>query len=101
VNLISLYLPLRDNSGNALDADLFKAVEQELSERFGGVTAHMQAPASGLWRQGNVTHADDIVIFDVMVDNVDQSWWTGYRHRLEKAFRQKTVLILCHKVDVL
>ena len=101
MNLIRLYLPLRDNSGNALDPALFKAVEQELSGRFGGVTAHMEAPASGLWRDGNVTHEDDIVIFEVMVDSVDTGWWSGYRRQLEDQFRQKKVLVLSQTVEIL
>ena len=48
--LMRFYLPLRDNAGEAFPPRMFREVEDELSRRFGGVTAHLEAPASGLWR---------------------------------------------------
>jgi hypothetical protein len=101
MNVVKLYLPLRDNSGNAFDARMFKDIEQELSQRFGGVTAHMQAPANGLWREGDTTHADEIVIFEVILKTADRTWWTQYRERLEVQFRQKSVMVFLQEIEVL
>lgn len=99
MHLINLYLPLRDNQGRKFPAAMFDAIEQELSHRFGGVTAHKAAPASGLWKQGGQTHEDDIVILDVLVENPDRAWWTTYREKLEKEFRQEAILLLMQKVE--
>lgn len=79
---------------------MFRAVEAELSRRFGGVTAHLQSPASGLWRDGGEIHSDDVVIFEVLVRDDDQGWWTAYRSRLAASFRQKSVLIMLQPVEV-
>ena len=101
MHVIKLYLPLRDNSGHAFEARMFKDVEKELSERFGGVTAHTQAPANGLWREGDTTHADEIVIFEVILKSADRAWWTQYRERLERLFRQKSVMVFLQDIEVL
>lgn len=101
LNVIRLYLPLRDNSGAAFDAKMFKDVEKLLSERFGGVTAHMQAPANGLWREGETTHADEIVIFEVILKSADRAWWQAYRKELEAQFRQKSVMVFLQEIEVL
>lgn len=100
MRLARLYLPLQDNAGNPFAAHMFGAVEDELSARFGGVTAHLQSPASGLWRDGGEVHADDVVIFEVLVRDWDRGWWTAYRDRLARMFRQKSILILLQQVEM-
>ena len=69
--------------------------------RFGGITAHVQAPAKGLWRDGSKTHKDDLVIFEVMLRKVDRKWWSHYRHLLQKRFRQKELLVRVQEVKVI
>jgi len=100
MRLARFYLPLQDNAGNPFSAQMFRAVEGELSARFGGVTAHLQSPASGIWRDGGEVHADDVVIFEVLAGDGDSDWWTAYRERLARQFRQKSILILLQQVDV-
>lgn len=101
MHLARFYLPLRDNSGAAFPSLMFRVVEAELSRRFGGVTAHLQSPASGLWRDGGTTHADDVVIFEVILDEVDRAWWTSYREKLERDFRQKRILLVLLPAEVM
>lgn len=79
---------------------MFRAVVAELSSRFGGVTAHLQSPASGLWRDGGELHADDVVIFEVLSEAEDRDWWIAFRERLARDFRQKSVLLLLQPVEV-
>lgn len=100
MRLVRFYLPLQDNTGKPFPATMFRNVEAELSSRFGGVTAHLQSPASGLWQHGGELHADDVVIFEVLSDKDDRDWWTAYRARLAKDFRQKSVLMLLQPVEV-
>lgn len=99
--LARFYLPLRDNEGEPFPSLMFRVVEAELSRRFGGVTAHLESPASGLWREKGTTHVDEVVIFEVIVEEMDRSWWTSYRERLERDFRQKRILLMLQPVEVM
>ena len=92
--IVEIFLPLHDNAGAAFAQDLFGAVRTELAHRFGGVTAFMRSPAVGIWKdEDGVARRDDIVVFEVMTDNLDQSWWSAYRAQLERTFKQEEVLI--------
>jgi hypothetical protein len=95
------YLPLCDNAGEAFPPRMFRIVEAELFRRFGGVTAHLQAPASGLWREQGKTHVDEVVIFEVILDKADRAWWSSYRERLEHDFRQKRILLVLVPLEVI
>ena len=102
MHLIHILLPLNDNRGKALPRKLFRAVAGELTERFGGLTAHTRAPAEGLWKEGASAPAkDEIVIYEVMAEVLDEAWWGKYRRRLEKRFRQEQVVVRAHEVRVL
>ena len=101
MHLVRFYIPLRDNTGEAFPAQMLADVSAELSGRFGGVTAHLLSPASGLWRDGGDMHADDVVIFEVFTQKVDRGWWTAYRERLAQDFRQKSILMLLQPVEVI
>jgi hypothetical protein len=69
-------------------------LRSELTERFGGVTAHTRAPARGLWKgDSGSTSRDDIVIFEVMTEGLDREWWTRFRRQLESRFRQESVIV--------
>jgi hypothetical protein len=100
MRLVRFYLPLHDNDGETFPATMFRAIEAELSGRFGGVTAHLLSPASGLWRHGGEMHADDVVIFEVLSAETERDWWASYRDRLARDFRQKSILMLLQPVEV-
>ena len=36
---------------------------------------------------------DDIAIFEVMTETVDQDWWRAYREVLEKRFAQEEIVV--------
>jgi hypothetical protein len=101
--LIELLLPLYDNSGHPIDRVHHRAVAAELTERFGGLTAHTRAPAAGLWKPSGTenTTRDDIVIYEVMAEQVDARWWKAYRSQLETRFQQEHVVIRAITVDLL
>jgi hypothetical protein len=101
MKLIQIFLPLFDNAGRPLPKALFSRERDRLVDRFGGLTAHIQAPAKGLWRTGQRVKRDDLVIFEVMIRRVDRKWWMDYRHRLEKRFKQKALLVRVQDVKVL
>ena len=103
MHLIEVLLPLYDNEGQPLDRTLFSQVAGELTERFGGLTAHTRAPAAGLWKPDPTDTAtrDDIVIYEVMTETVDAARWTNYRRKLEARFKQEQVVIRSLRVDLL
>ncbi|HEX2206113.1 MAG TPA: hypothetical protein VHG93_00405 [Longimicrobium sp.] len=102
MHVIEILLPLRDNEGTPFPRAALDRVRHELTERFGGVTAHLRAPAAGAWKddEGGVAR-DDVVIVEVMAHDVDRAWWSGYRRELESRFRQEEILIratLCERL---
>lgn len=92
--LVQILLPLYDNEGHPIGRDAFTAVHAELTDRFGGVTAYVRAPAQGLWQEEDGKLArDDVVIHEVMVEALDHGWWAAYRERLRRAFRQEELVV--------
>ena len=92
--LVEILLPLYGPRGERFARDRFDEVAAELTERFGGLTAHVRAPAKGLWEEpSGRTQRDDIVIYEVMVDSIDAAWWDDYRRRLEQRFSQDEIVI--------
>ena len=92
--LVQILLPVYDNEGHAFEASEYVRLRSELADRFGGVTAYTRAPARGVWKQDSgETTRDDIVIFEVMTEDLDQAWWTAFRKQLEERFRQDTLIV--------
>jgi len=100
--LIHILLPLNDNKGHPHERELFRAVADELTEKFGGLTAHTRAPAEGLWKEdSSATSKDEIIIYEVMAEDLDEKWWREYRRGLEKRFRQEQVIVRAQEVRLL
>lgn len=100
MHLIQLFLPLYDDAGAPLPKAEFDAVRAELTERFGGVTAFVRAPAVGLWEDdGGRVQRDDVVLLEVMAGHIDRAWWSAWRTRLETRFRQDEVLVRATAVE--
>ena len=93
MHLVQILLPLADNRGKAFAEADFDRVKEELASRFEGVTAYLQAPAEGVWRQGAASGADEIVIFEIMTKDIDLADWQNRRSDLERRFRQDRVII--------
>jgi hypothetical protein len=92
--LIQILLPLYDNRGTPTPASLFREVREELTTRFGGLTAYTRAPAEGLWKEDDQhTTRDQIVIYEVMADDLDADWWAEYRGGLEERLRQDEIVM--------
>ena len=100
--LIQFLLPLTDEDGRAFESAAFSRVSQELTEAFGGVTAYLRAPAEGAWKDsGGGVSRDQVVIYEVMVPDLDRDWWRRYRASLEQRFRQDTILLRASEVEQL
>jgi hypothetical protein len=93
VHLVEILLPVTDNEGQPFDAHKYADVREELTCRFGGITAFTRAPGQGsVHAKGAMVH-DDIVVFEVMTETLDRPWWEAYRQRLELIFSQDEIVI--------
>ena len=102
MHLIQLLLPLHDNEGRAFPGTYFAQVREDLTERFGGVTAFIRAPAVGLWKEGpSDINRDEVVMFEVLAGELDRNWWALYREQLQSKFRQDEVLIWASSISKL
>jgi hypothetical protein len=93
MHLVQILLPRADNTGRPFGREHFDRVKEDLASCFEGVTAYLQAPAEGQWQDREQSSQDDIVIFEVMVEEIDLPDWRRRRAELERRFRQDTVII--------
>jgi hypothetical protein len=101
MQLIQILLPLYDNTGKAQPSGLFSDVRRLLTQKFGGLTTYSRIPAQGLWKDEGETQRDDIVVFEVMADQLDEGWWAGYRQKLEESFHQQEIVIRAQQTTLL
>jgi hypothetical protein len=100
MRLVEILLPLYGAAGARLPQARFDEVAAELTQRFGGLTAHIRAPAAGLWKEpGAGTQRDDIVIYEVMLQELDRDWWARYRKELERRFDQREIVIRAQEIE--
>ena len=101
MHLVQILLPLSDNVRHPFPRDHIDSVAVELTTRFGGVTAYTRAPAEGRWIQQGNTNAEEMVVIEVMVETIDEAWWSAYRASLEAVFRQQRILVRALPVQIL
>jgi hypothetical protein len=102
MHLIQLLLPLYGNDKQPLPRALFIQVRAELVERFGGLTAYTRAPASGLWQEHDgETTRDELVIYEVMTEQLDEAWWKRYRTELERRFQQEALVVRAQEIRMI
>ena len=101
MHLVELLLPLHDNSGQPFGDEKYAEVRRHLTERFGGLTAFTRSPAQGTTTEGGRPVHDEIVVFEVMTQPLDVSWWASYRLHLERVFRQDEIVIRASLITLL
>lgn len=99
--LIQILLPLSDNDGQPFAHTEYARVRDELTGRFGGMTAFTRGPAEGFWKEKADTVRDDIVVFEVMGPDLDPGWWGRYRRTLEERFRQESIVVRAQEIRLL
>lgn len=94
MELVQLLLPVQDAKGTPHPRALYDDLARRLTEQFGGVTAYTRAPATGLWESDTgETVRDQVVVYEVMVEAVDDAWWRRLREELEARFEQEELVI--------
>jgi len=90
---------VRSEAGTPFPRAHYDGLAHELTDRFGGVTAYTRAPATGLWEEPSGAKVrDDVVVYEVMADALDEAWWTAFRERLEAQFQQQEIVIRSHEI---
>nr|WP_295888637.1 hypothetical protein [uncultured Devosia sp.] len=93
MNIIEVFLPLDTGHGAPIPLEVIEGLVAGLADRFGGATAYTREPAEGLWKRATTMEHDRIIVVEVMVEDVDETWWHDYRQRLESEFEQESVMI--------
>jgi hypothetical protein len=92
--LVQMLLPLYDRAGRKFSQEHFSDVREELTQRYGGMTAYLRSPAEGTWREpGGSIDRDEMVMCEVMVEELDRAWWSAYRKHLERRFDQAELVV--------
>jgi hypothetical protein len=99
IRSVEIYLPLDYNDGRPIPESKYVTLQQELLDRFGGVTStQRQFPLQGVWQSGTEVYQDRVVVFSVMSFR-DETQLESLRFlerlkvRLKKKFDQLEVLI--------
>jgi hypothetical protein len=101
MHVIQILLPLSDNNGRPFADAILQAVRQELTDRFGGLTAFTRAPAEGVWAHDGHQAKDDIVVIEVMTDELDRDWWEAFRRRVERGLSQERLIVRSQPAEML
>lgn len=100
MHLVQLLLPVEDNEGRAYSRTLYDHLVQRLTEQFGGVTAYTRAPATGVWEAGSGERVrDQVIVYEVMVDALDSTWWARLREELEAQFAQEELVVRAQTIE--
>ncbi len=91
--LVQLFLPLYDNEGIAFPEKYFLKVRKELTKVFGGTTFYFRSPVSGTWKQENKVIKDELLVAEVLANEKTSAFLYQYKARLEKRFKQDTILM--------
>ena len=97
-----IYVPLFYNDGNPVEAEKFQQLQEELLNRFEGLTFFPQ-PNEGFWKMAGVTYRDEIVIYRVITpDEEDARRFLGHlKEEMKAVFDQEEILIVERDVETL
>ncbi|MBV8326653.1 inorganic diphosphatase [Chryseobacterium sp.] len=100
--LVRVFVPLSDAEGKAFPGKLYKEINKKLTADFGGVTVYSQSPANGIWKDKKDKEVKDhIIIYEVMIPEIDRKYWKAYKQKLEKRFRQRDIIIRQSEIGLL
>jgi hypothetical protein len=97
--LVQIVLPLTDNDGRRFADAVLRGIQEELCDRFGGVTAYNRAPAEGVWQGGGTRQKEDVITVEVMADEIDRDWWSDFRKRTENLLGQDELVVRAHAIE--
>jgi hypothetical protein len=101
VKEFELYFPLRYNDGTPIDPAILERIGDRLMETFGGYTFNPQAH-KGVWKMGDVTYRDEIVIYRVLTGKVRlaRSFFKKLKEELKEDLEQEEILIVSKEAEI-
>jgi hypothetical protein len=95
-----LYVPLVSKNGEKLPLKELKLLKNRLVAQFGGVT-HFPQKTKGVWKVGQATFYDEIIILRVLADQTKtaKTFWRKLKVDLQRKWKQKHILIIARKVN--
>jgi inorganic pyrophosphatase len=100
--LVQLFLPIEDKKGKPFAAKYYDKIKETLIKKFDGVSIYSNAPVNGRWadEQSNI-EKDKLIVYEVMTDMIDLTYWESYKLVLEKQFKQDTIVIRCLDISLI
>ena len=100
--LIQLLLPAKTPKGQDAARQAFALTRAELTDRFGGLTAYLRAPAVGVWTSPDGDREqDDVVMVEIVTDGFDRAWWRDYAGTLARRFDQEAIHVRALATELL
>jgi inorganic pyrophosphatase len=100
--LIQLFLPVESNDGKPFPKQYFDRVKESLIKKFNGVSMFVNSPVNGMWEdQDKDIQKDKLVVYEVMADMIELSYWEKYKKDLEKQFKQDVIVVRCLDVSLI
>src|SRR5256714_2795640 len=99
-----IYLPLKYNNGEAIEAEKIVAIWDELAEAYGAITVSpLSAPYQGRWKYGGVEYIDEIIKVEVVAanDRAAKKFLKEFKERLKESLQQIDILITTHGIQVI
>jgi len=99
IRSIDIYVPLDYNDGRSIPVSKYVSLQDELLNRFGGVTSvQRQFPLQGVWQSGTDVSHDRVVMFSAMDFREETQleclrYLERLKERLKRKFDQLEVLI--------
>lgn len=88
--LVQLFLPLLESN---LFTRTLQKLQKSLTEKFGGLSLYARQPIKGIWKDGNHTEYDKLIIIEVMTPHFSVPFWKEIKLNLEKTLNQKEIII--------
>jgi hypothetical protein len=101
MNKYEIFLPLKYNSGTAIEPEKIEQIQEQLMAVFGAITvSSFVAPFQGTWRYGGVEFIDDIVRIEI-ITNEELQFFKTFKRRLKRKLRQIEILITMQYIHVI
>ena len=96
-----ILLPLRFNDGNLVPDDFIADALVELRRQFGAVSSETQR-IEGQWQHAGQVYRDELmrVFVDVVDTQQNRDFFHQFRERLRGRFRQVSIWMTSHPIDI-
>lgn len=90
---LELILPEKTSGGKPFPETYFEELQEELVNKFGGLTVYSRITAQGFWKKGTEAVQQDVVVYELMLSKFDAHYWKQMKLKLERKFNQDEVMI--------